>query len=31
VRFIAEGGVKNAESDGVPLRTIAIDRASTNN
>jgi len=31
VRFIAEGGVKDGGSDGAPLRTIAIDKATTGN
>jgi peptidyl-prolyl cis-trans isomerase B (cyclophilin B) len=30
VRHIAEGGVKNGEADGVPMRTIAIERATSN-
>ena len=31
VKFIAEGGVKDGGSDGTPLRTISIDRATTGN
>ena len=31
VKYIAEGGVKNGGVDGTPLRTIAINDASTNN
>jgi peptidyl-prolyl cis-trans isomerase B (cyclophilin B) len=31
VKFIAEGGVKNGGVDGVPLRTISINEARTNN
>lgn len=30
VRYVAEGGVKNGEADGAPLRTIAIERATHN-
>jgi peptidyl-prolyl cis-trans isomerase B (cyclophilin B) len=30
VRHIAEGGVKKGEADGVPMRTIAIERATSN-
>lgn len=30
VRYVAEGGVKNGEADGAPVRTIAIERASHN-
>ena len=31
VRYIAQGGVKNGGVDGIPLRTIAIERALTKN
>jgi peptidyl-prolyl cis-trans isomerase B (cyclophilin B) len=31
VKFIAEGGVKDGGSDGAPLRTISIDKATTGN
>ena len=30
VRYVAEGGVKNGEADGAPMRTIAIERATHN-
>lgn len=30
VKYIAEGGVKSGGADGTPLRTIAIERASSN-
>jgi peptidyl-prolyl cis-trans isomerase B (cyclophilin B) len=29
VKYIAEGGVKDGSTDGAPLRTISIDKAST--
>ena len=31
VKFIAEGGVKDGGSDGTPIRTISIDKATTGN
>jgi len=31
VKYIAQGGVKNGGVDGIPLRTIAIERALTKN
>ena len=31
VKFIAEGGVKDGGSDGAPLRTVSIEKATTGN
>jgi peptidyl-prolyl cis-trans isomerase B (cyclophilin B) len=30
VKYIAEGGEKDGDADGPPIRTIAIERAFTN-
>jgi len=30
VKYIAEGGEKDGDADGVPIRTIAIEKAFTN-